>query len=144
MNKYFLSLDTTKSRYKLPITDKNRVPLHTGDIVAEGILGEDIWEGAGKIIRRPLGIIWAKNTLTKKNFDEDKLYGVFEIATGSVLINKNIPEYHPLYPSYSKGQQVFPLHLSNDYNQYLSWNDCELIGSVLDLEKVFDDYYKLQ
>lgn len=144
MNKYFLSLNTTETRYKLPVKDKNGVTLCAGDIIAEGTLGEDIWEGAGKIIRRPLGIVWAENTLTKKRFDEDRLYGVFEIATGSVLIDKDIPEHHPLYPTYSKGQKIFPFHLSNEYNEYLSWDDCELIGSVLDLERVFDDYYKIQ
>ena len=143
----FVSVDPNISRVKLPVKDKNSVSLYNGDIIAEGTLGEDIWDGAAKIIRRPLGIIWCSNTLTKNRFDEDRLFGVIEILAGTVLINKDkIAERHyPISDIYNKdGQQLFTIHMSNEYNQYMSWDDCELVGNVFDIEKVFDDYYKLQ
>ena len=143
----FISISPTQPRIKLPVTDKDGVSLYAGDIIAEGTLGEDIWAGAGKIIRRPIGIVYASSNLTKKRFDEDRLFGVIEILAGSALINKDIVEdkHYPISDIYNKdGQQLFTFHLSNEYNQYMAWDDCELVGNVFDLEKVFDDYYKIQ
>ena len=126
-------------RRKLPIHDKNGIVISVGDIIAEGYIGETIWNGTGTIISRPLGIVYETNSATRKRYDEDRFFGVFEIVAGTATIKEGLTDKDPISHFISKSTQVF--HLSNEYNEYMGWKDCEVIGTVYNLDKILKEYY---
>ena len=108
--------------------------LKEGDIVAEGILGEEIWNGEGILISRPLGIVKVyKNPRSTAMIppEETDCYNVEQIRTGKVKITDKAEEWTK-NKLFSK-EGISDIHISRYDGRFYNWEKIEIIGSIYDL-----------
>lgn len=122
----------------IPESYKNGDPVMEGDIVAEGHIGELIWQDKGVIVRRPLGvvIIQPRKQLTIGNtvLDKSEFYNLREIRSGEAkFIEANQEEwFKEMMKNTDEDQRVQQFHLSTIDGGFYAWDDVEKVGSIYD------------
>lgn len=107
--------------------------LKEGDIVAEGILGEEIWDGDGILISRPLGIVKVYNSPRSTAMipsEETDCYNIEQIRKGKVQMTDKAEEWAK--------KKLFlngfcDIHISRYDGRFYNWDKVEIIGSIYDL-----------
>lgn len=107
--------------------------LKEGDIVAEGILGEKIWDGDGILISRPLGIVRVYNSQRSTAMippEETDCYNIEQIRNGKVQMTDKAEEWAK--------KKLFlngfcDIHISRYDGRFYNWDKVEIIGSIYDL-----------
>jgi hypothetical protein len=113
--------------------DVNNIQLKEGDIVAESTIGKEIWEGAGIVESRPLGIIvvYHNPRITPEiNVEETDCYNVMPIRKGRVKLTDKAKEWHRDRLSYD-GEHT-DLNISRYDGDFYAWDSIEKIGSIYD------------
>lgn len=107
--------------------------LKEGDIVAEGILGEEIWDGDGILISRPLGIVRVYNSQRSTAMvspEETDCYNIEQIRKGKVQMTDKAEEWAKK-KLFSNG--FCDIHISRYDGRFYNWDKVEIIGSIYDL-----------
>lgn len=107
--------------------------LKEGDIVAEGILGEETWDGDGILISRPLGIVKVYNSPRSTAMippEETDCYNIEQIRKGKVQMTDKAEEWAK--------KKLFlngfcDIHISRYDGRFYNWDKVEIIGSIYDL-----------
>lgn len=107
--------------------------LKEGDIVAEGILGEEIWDGDGILISRPLGIVKVYNSPRSTAMippEETDCYNIEQIRKGKVQMTDKAEEWAK--------KKLFlngfcDIHISRYDGRFYNWDKVEIISSIYDL-----------
>ena len=112
--------------------DINGVQLKEGDIVAECKVGEEIWDGEGIVISRPLGVVVIYDTkpIPNQSITEENIYNLKQIRTGSVQITDKAKIF---VKTLADKNGIVSLHLSKYDGDFYNWNNVEKVGSVYDL-----------
>lgn len=103
-----------------------------GDIVAEGIVGELIWDGMAKLIERPIGIVIGSKDPRLTQFsdpEESNFYNVQEIRAGIVQLMPNAKEFLKKNADSSGAMHIY---LSRYDGVFYNWNKVEIISSIYD------------
>lgn len=111
--------------------DRNGKLLKDGDIIAEGTVGELIWDGKAVVTKRPLGILHVKKQPAPKLImcpDEHTFYNVEQLRCGEVQLQDDVPDF--LFVNAVNGK--VPLYLSAWDGEFLVWDNIEMIGSIED------------
>lgn len=121
---------------ELPETYSDGTPVHEGDIIAEGKVGDIIWEGKAEIITRPLGVVYvgSRKKLTKNNtiLDKPEFYNVMQIRDGKVkLIEDNLEDWAEEFISKTH-KTTMSFHLSKWDGGFYGWEDIYKVGSIYD------------
>lgn len=109
--------------------------LKEGDIVAEGILGEEIWDGSGILILRPLGIVRVYNSQKSTAMlppEETDCYNIEQIRKGKVQMTDKAEEWAKKKLFSKEG--ISDIHISRYDGRFYNWDKVEIIGSIYDLE----------
>lgn len=126
----------------IPKYDIHGVQLHEGDIVAEGKLGELIWDGQGIIRERPLGVVIYKWHSNLKNGSLDTIdtlrngtswYNVCELRNGIAELTDVAGEH--LMKS-ATSQKMIEFTISHHDHLFQAWDDIEIIGSIYELDEL--------
>lgn len=107
--------------------------LKEGDIIAEGILGEEIWDGGGILISRPLGIVRIYNNQRSTAMvppEETDCYNIEQIRIGKVQMTDKAEEW-ARKKLFSNG--FSDIHISRYDGKFYGWDKVEIIGSIYDL-----------
>lgn len=107
--------------------------LKEGDIIAEGILGEEIWDGDGILISRPLGIVRVYNSQKSTAMihpEETDCYNIEQIRVGIVQMTDKVEEWAK-NKLFSNG--FCDIHISRYDGRFYGWDKVEIIGSIYDL-----------
>lgn len=124
----------------IPKYDIHGVQLHEGDIVAEGKLGESIWDGQGIIRERPLGVVIYKRHSNLKNGSLDNIdtlrngtswYNVYELRNGVAELTDSAKG--PLMTTYTS-QKMIEFTISHHDHIFQAWDDIEIIGTIYELD----------
>ena len=116
----------------IPRVDIHGNELKDRDIVAEGKVGDIIWNGQAKIIQRPLGLVVAYDNPNLRNLtepEETDFYNLIEIRVGSVELTDDASEH------LRKNANRFgflPIHLSRYDGRFYNWDNIEVVGNVND------------
>ena len=106
--------------------DINMKEISVGDICAEGKVGEIIWQGCGKVIEKPFGIVYcvkasdARRNPTKNRVDG---YNILQLGYGKVEILSSMPSL-----KYKTGQIINDFGLSTWDGNFYGWDSLEIIG----------------
>jgi len=97
------------------LTDKNGKDIYDRDIIAEGSIGEIIWDGKAEVIKQPLAkVVWGRY-----GWDAE------DICNGEVKVLSD-----NLFPPNVKTGDLYPLYKS-DYDGVFLWPDnVEVIGNI--------------
>ena len=104
--------------------DINGVQLKEGDIVAECKVGEEIWDGEGIVISRPLGVvvIYDAKPIPDQSITEDNIYNLKQIRTGSVQITDKAKIF---VKTLADKNGIVSLHLSRYDGNFYNWDNVE-------------------
>ena len=121
---------------EIPETYRDGTPVREGDIIAEGKVGDIIWEGKAKVITRPLGVVYigSRKKLTKNNtiLDKPEFYNVMQIRDGKVkLIEDNLEDWAEEFISKTH-TTTMSFHLSKWDGGFYGWEDIYKVGSIYD------------
>ena len=107
--------------------------LKEGDIVAEGVLNSEIWNGWGILISRPLGIvrIYKPTNTACLEPEETDCYNVVHLRTGTVAMTSNAPSW--AQKSLFSSQQTCDIYISSYDGRFTAWNNIEVVGNIYDL-----------
>lgn len=119
----------------IPHCDIHSVQLHEGDIVAEGKLGELIWDGQGIIKRRPLGVVIYNHPSKSK---DDPWYNVYALRNGVAELTDSTKG--PLMTTCTS-QKLIEFSISHHDHIFQAWDDIEIIGTIYDLDDL-DNHMK--
>lgn len=107
--------------------------LKDGDIVAEGKVGDLIWEDKAKIIKRPIGIFNVfKNPKTYRELEPEctDFYNIRLIREGLV----ELLDREAFIKMLGKDTQYMNLYLSTYDGNFYAWDNIEIIGNVNDFK----------
>lgn len=112
--------------------DINGVQLKEGDIIAEGKVGEEIWEGKAIIKTRPLGVVITyrePDLSTQYSPSENNMYNVQRLRKGEVEYTDKADNF------LTKGGKIKSgiINISTYDGDFYAWDDIEKIGSIYDL-----------
>lgn len=111
--------------------------LQEGDIVAECEIGDIIWDGAGVVETRPLGIVITykdNHFIGMKLYtpEETECYNIVQIRTGRVRLTDKAPKWMlESMPKHEDG--TVELHISRFDGKFYAWDNIERIGSIYEL-----------
>lgn len=108
--------------------------LKEGDIIAEGILGEEIWDGDGILISRPLGIVRVYSNQRSTAMippEETDCYNIEQIRVGKVQMTDKAEEWAKKKLFSEEG--FCNIHISRYDGKFYNWDKVEVIGSIYDL-----------
>ena len=114
----------------IPQYDVTGIQLREGDIVAEGKIGETIWDGQAIIKERALGVVVVHGTLSESN--EPSYYNICMLRNGIAKLTESAEE-----PLVDKADSKKMIEFSLTQYDYIfhGWDDIQKIGSVYDLDK---------
>ena len=93
---------------------KNNIQIFKGDIVAESIAGEVIWDGEGVIVECPLGVVvW-----------QDFTYNVLPVKKGRVKLKEGCKPY------LDDGNGFAELNITRYDGQFYKWDYLDVIGNI--------------
>ena len=105
--------------------------LRDGDIVAEGIVGNVLWDGRAELVARPIGIFQVKSSGAVHMDDvpdRNDFYDVFPIRTGKVQIKDD-----DMRRSFvSTDTDLVEIYLTRYDGRFYAWNNLEIIGNIYD------------
>lgn len=113
----------------IPQYDVTGIQLCEGDIVAEGKIGETIWDGKGIIKKRPLGVVVYGN---RSELKTSSYYNVCMLCNGIAELTELADD---LLINAADSQKLIEFSLSHHDHIFRGWDDIEKIGSVYDLDK---------
>ena len=113
--------------------DIHGTPLKEGDIVAEGKIDDEIWQGQAVILQRPLGIVVTYRNPTVIGFispEETDFYNVVQIKRGVVKLTDKAEGF---LRKNSDSDGFMDIHISRHDGNFYAWDNIEIIGSVYDM-----------
>lgn len=114
----------------IPHYDVTGIQLREGDIVAEGKIGESIWDGQAIIKERALGVVVVHGTLAESN--EPSYYNVCILRSGIAELTETAND---LLVNEADSQKMIEFSLTHYDHIFQAWDDVEKIGSTYDLDK---------
>lgn len=114
----------------IPQYDINKIQLCEGDIVAEGKIGETIWDGQGIIKKRPLGVVVVYDDHSE--LETSLYYNVCMLCNGIAELTESDGKH---LINAADSQKLIEFSLSHHDHIFRGWDDIEKIGSVYDLDK---------
>lgn len=111
--------------------DRNGKPLKDGDIIAEGLIGEIIWDGQAVITKRPLGILRVAkypHARVIESPDEHLFYNLEPLRCGEVQLQESATES---MKNNAENKKI-ALYLSSWDGEFYGWDNIECIGSIED------------
>ena len=119
-------------RRHIPEYDRNEVHLKEGDIIAKCKIGDLIWNGNTKVIKRPLGIVTICNlTPDELGVEVEDCYSIIPIRTGlAKILNKERLKH--LQP-FMDGNDCCTFYVGKIEADYYDWDNVEVVRSVYDL-----------
>ena len=111
--------------------DIHGVTLQEGDIVAEGIVGEKIWDGKAILIKRPIGYVTVYHPQRHTGAicpEETDCYNITPLLPGRVSLTD-------IADPWMKKRLDSSIHLSRYDGRFYAWDNIEIIGSLYDLDK---------
>lgn len=120
-------------RRHIPEYDRNGVHLKEGDIIAKCKVGELIWDGSARVIKRPLGVITISQPMPDQlGVEVADCYNILPIRTGIVkILNKERLKH--LQP-FMDGNDCCTFYVGKIEADYYNWDNVEVVGSVYDLD----------
>ena len=117
--------------------DRNGNQLFEGDIVAETIVGETIWDGKAIVRLRPLGIVVTCGSRDLKikispmftPREADK-YNIVQIRKGIIELTDKAEDW--MIDFEHEGHKYSDLHMSCYDGAFYGWDSIERIGSIYD------------
>jgi hypothetical protein len=116
--------------------DRNDKRLNEGDIVAEGILGETIWDGKAIVEERPLGIVRIYHHPKVSSSlppEETDCYNIEPLRVGKVRLTSLADQW--MINNLAEGTWYSELNISRYDGCFYAWDNIEVIGSIYDLDK---------
>jgi len=105
---------------------KNNIKIFKGDIVAESVAGEVIWDGEGVIVECPLGVVvW-----------QDFTYNVLPVKKGKVKLKEGCKQHLDDINGFAE------LNISRHDGQFYKWDYLDVIGNIYENSILLD--YKHQ
>lgn len=120
-------------RRHIPEYDRNGVHLKEGDIIAKRKIGDLIWNGNAKVIKRPLGIVTICDpTPDELGVEVGDCYNIIPIRTGlaKILNKENLKHLQP----FMDGNDCCTFYVGKIETDYYDWDNVEVVGSVYDLD----------
>ena len=112
--------------------DRNGILLKEGDIVAEGKVGDVVWDGKGVIEKRPLGVVKVYLNVNPSSSlppEETDCYNVSHLRAGIVKLTDKAD---PWMESHLGKDGLSDVYMSCYDGRFYAWDDIEIIGSIYD------------
>lgn len=116
---------------KINRKDINGIQLFEGDIIAEGKVGEKIWDEQAIVLTRPLGMVQTYNASPTSLLppEETDCYNIIQIRKGIIQLAENATDWAKDHIG-----EISDLHLSRYDGRFYNWDNIEKIGSVYDFK----------
>lgn len=104
--------------------------LRDGDLIAEGLIGGKIWDGAGEIVRRPIGlfrVVSNPRVGTLLPPERGDFFSVVPLRVGRARVLDD-----SLREMFGNDADEVDLYLNCWDGEFLGWDDVEVIGNVYD------------
>lgn len=105
--------------------------LKDGDIIAEGKIGDKIWNDKAEITRRAIGIFTVYNNPNPNSCytpERTDFYNIHQIRTGIAhILDKDMSSTF-----FNNEKDEIELYLTTYDGKFYGWDDIEIIGNIYD------------